>query len=117
MKRAIALLALIAAPAFAQQGAPANAASACQPPNPPAQVTLQLPPKPVEPACAGPNGNISKCSKKQIADFNAQVDAFNTALGPANEKLGEYVQALSSYQLGATKYANCEINRVNALVR
>lgn len=111
MKYAIALLALIAAPAFAQQ------TPACQPPEPPARVTIELPPKPVDPPCAGPNGNISRCSKKQVTEFNASVDAYNTALGPANEKLGEYVQALSSYQLATTKYANCEINRVNALVR
>ena len=115
MKRLI-LVASIAAfatqPSFAQE-----AGSNCTAPTAPAPIALEMPPKPVDPSCAGADGNVSRCSRKQVADFNAQVDAYNKALGPANEKLGEYVLALNGYQLAVTKYANCEINRVNAMVK
>ena len=118
MRYAIAaLLACAAVPAFAQETPAPVVSSACQAPTPPALVTVEMPPKPVDPSCAGPNGNISKCSRKQVADFNASVDTYNNALGPANEKLSAYVQTLNSYSLAATKYVNCEIKRVNDLLK
>lgn len=111
MKHAIAALALalvhVVAPAFAQE-----VVTPCKAPEaPPTPATIQMPPKPVDPPCG------DRCTRKQINDFNAQVDAYNRALGPANVTLGEYVLALNGYQLSVTKYANCEINRVNALVK
>jgi hypothetical protein len=117
MKRLIlaaSIAAFAALPSAAQEGQGTHCAT---PTAPPAPVSLDMPPKPADPPCAGADGNVSRCSRKQVADFNAQVDAYNKALGPANEKLGEYVLALNGYQLAVTKYANCEINRVNGLVK
>jgi hypothetical protein len=120
MKRLIlaaSIAGFAALPSVAQEGQAATGTHCAAPTAPPAPVSLDMPPKPADPPCAGADGNVSRCSRKQVADFNAQVDAYNKALGPANEKLGEYVLALNGYQLAVTKYANCEINRVNGLVK
>lgn len=115
MKYALIAAAAVCMPAFGQETAPAIAA--CSPPLAPAQVIVDMPSPPANPACA-PNddSDSGKCSRRVIEDFNAKVDAYNKAVGPALEKLNAYQAELERYRFAVNEYANCEISRLNKLV-
>jgi hypothetical protein len=115
MKYVVIAVAAICMPAFGQETAPAIAG--CSPPVAPAQVILDMPSPPANPACA-PNddSDSGKCNRKEIENFNAKVDAYNKAAGPALEKLNAYEAELQRYKFAVNEYANCEISRLNKLI-
>lgn len=107
---AAAMASLLAGPAFAQETAtPAD----CTAPTPPPRVTIDPPVKPQLPSCMNEKTNISRCGIAATDRFNAQIDAYNNALEKTGLAFSEYLAALHRYIEGATRYANCEVERNN----
>lgn len=116
----ILTLAAIAAPAAAQDTAPAAVPAPAQcvaPLAPPPYVVTALPPRPDTPKCVNPNTHVSTCPHAVLQKFNDAVDVYNTAIQDASLASDGDLAQLGTYTSQANTYANCEVKRVNAAMR
>jgi hypothetical protein len=105
---------LVLCPAALAQEQPVS----CTPPAAPEPLSVDMPLSPANPACAPADGvGTGTCSEKQIREYNAKVDAYNKATGPVLEKLNKYGKALADYRFAANEYHNCEVSRINDIMR
>ncbi len=80
-------------------------------------VPASIPAKPVMPSCIDPDTHISKCSKKVLDKYNSDVDTYNAALEVLLNQSNGYLQQLNKYMGDANVYSNCEVRRINGLMR
>lgn len=108
-------LALTFSAALSAYAGDASAAELCQAPGPPPDQGLRpvAPIKPAIPSCASSATRADNCRPAVIKAYNANVDAYNTAMIKFNADGNAYIDALNQWARSGVAYANCEIQRLN----
>ena len=125
------LMALTAGAAFAQDkpvdataGGSASSSSSssttgmCMAPVTPVQWSpAALPAKPALPSCVNPTTRVTTCSKTVLDRYNAAIENRNAAIQKRVDDVNAYIETLNHYNLAVTDYNNCEVHRLNGLLK
>jgi len=89
----------------------------CTPAGPPPPETMRptpVGPKPVLPKCVNLQTHMGVCKHGEIERYNADIVRYNSDVSAWNNGSGQYVDALNSWSRAAARYAQCEVDNLNA---